>query len=167
MGVEASAQLSGLPTSLACQCCSKAGAFKFTFYRRSSCSPNPGSAGCQLSWSQRLVALCIPRCGCRTPCFSDVGLCGGGSGHRRSLCCTFCLHRSRSEATQGVSLSHVSEHALIPWAVPGYNFMVWVSCVVGESVMFADTRVSAHSSRLMPTPGAGMDLSERFGGRVQ
>ena len=73
------------------------------------------------------LALCIPRCGCRTPCFSDVGLCGGGSGHRRSLCCTFCFHRSRSEATQGVSLSHVSEHALIPWAVPGYNFMEWVS----------------------------------------
>ena len=53
--VEPSAQLSGLSTSLACQCCSKAGTFKFTFYRRSSCSPNPGSAGCQLSWSQRLV----------------------------------------------------------------------------------------------------------------
>ena len=58
----------------------------------------------------------------------------------------------------------MSEHALIPWAVPGYNSMEWVSCVVGESVMLADTPVSAHSSQLMPTPGTGVDLSERFGG---
>ena len=33
--------------------------------------------------------------------------------------------------------------------------------------MLADTPVSAHSSRLLPTPGTEVDLWERFGGRVQ
>ena len=111
--VGASAQLSGLSTSLACQCCSKAGTFKFTFYRRSSCSPNPGSAGCQLSWSQLLVYSSL---------FASLVVVVAlhvFSGHRRSLYCTFCFHRCRSEAIQGVSLSRVSEHAFIPWPCRG------------------------------------------------
>ena len=46
---------------------------------------NPGSAGCQMSWSQRLVygSLFPSLVVVVALCFSDVGLCGGGSGHRR------------------------------------------------------------------------------------
>ena len=98
------------------------------------------------------LALFIPRCGCRTPCLVTLVFVAVAVGTVVPYAVRSVFHRSRSEATQGVSLSHVSEHALIPWAVLGYNFMEWVSCVVGESVMLAGTPVPAHSSRLLPTP---------------